>query len=71
MEQNSEFLLFLIHVMIDQENNYLKILNLSWNGFGDDGSFAMGEALKVNTTLEELDLTYDNAAQSFSLVIFV
>ena len=41
-----------------QENVYLKILNLSWNGFGDDGCYAISEALKVNTTLEELDLTY-------------
>ena len=40
-----------------QENVYLKILNLSWNGFGDDGCYAISEALKVNTTLEELDLT--------------
>ena len=51
---------FLIHdkyIMYFQENTYLKILNLSWNGFGDDGCYAISEALKVNTTLEELDLT--------------
>ena len=40
-----------------QENFTLKILNLAWNGFGNDGALAMGEALKVNSTLRELDLT--------------
>ena len=35
----------------------LKVLNLAWNGFGNDGALAIGEALKVNATLLELDLT--------------
>lgn len=41
-----------------QENISLKVLNLAWNGFGNDGALAIGEALKVNSTLRELDLTY-------------
>lgn len=43
---------------ISQENISLKVLNLAWNGFGNDGALAIGEALKVNFTLRELDLTY-------------
>lgn len=41
-----------------QENFTIKSLNLAWNGFGNDGALAMGEALKVNSTLKELDLTW-------------
>ena len=40
-----------------QENFTIKSLNLAWNGFGNDGALAMGETLKVNSTLKELDLT--------------
>ena len=40
-----------------QENFTIKSLNLAWNGFGNDGALAMGEALKVNSTLKEIDLT--------------
>ena len=43
--------------MYQQENITLKILNLAWNGFGNDGALAMAEALKVNSSLLELDLT--------------
>lgn len=35
----------------------MKILNLSWNGFGNEGAFALGEALKVNSVLTELDIS--------------
>ena len=41
-----------------QENTILKVLNLAWNGFSNDGALAVGDALKVNTTLTELDLRY-------------
>lgn len=34
----------------------LKHLDLSWNGFGNEGALAMGEALKFNTTLVHLNL---------------
>ena len=36
----------------------LKVLNLSYNGFGTDGAIALAEALKLNTTLTELDITW-------------
>lgn len=34
----------------------LKHLDLSWNGFGNEGALAMGEALKFNNTLVYLNL---------------
>lgn len=34
----------------------LKQLDLSWNGFGNEGALAMGEALKSNNTLVHLNL---------------
>ena len=34
----------------------LKILDLSWNGFGNEGAQAIGEALKFNGSLQELDI---------------
>lgn len=43
--------------LFPKDNITLKSLNVAWNGFGNDGALAMGEALKVNSTLLELDLT--------------
>lgn len=37
-------------------NVTLKHLDLSWNGFGNEGALALGEALKFNNTLVYLDL---------------
>lgn len=34
----------------------LKHLDLSWNGFGNEGALAMGEALKFNNSLVYLNL---------------
>ena len=34
----------------------LRKLNLSWNGFGQAGCLALGQALKENRTLKELDI---------------
>ena len=34
----------------------LKVLNLSHNGLGDEGATDLVEALKINTTLSELDI---------------
>lgn len=39
-----------------QVNMMLKHLDLSWNGFGNEGALAMGEALKFNNTLVHLNL---------------
>ena len=41
-----------------QVNQMLKVFNLSHNGLGDEGAAALVEALKVNTTLTELDIRY-------------
>ena len=38
-------------------NQMLKVLNLSYNGFGNEGAMALADALKVNSTLTELDIT--------------
>lgn len=37
-------------------NTCLKHLDLSWNGFGNEGALALGEALKFNNTLVHLNL---------------
>lgn len=36
----------------------LKVFNLSHNGLGDEGALAFIDALKVNTSLTELDIRY-------------
>uniref|UniRef100_A0A8B9T5S2 Leucine rich repeat containing 74A n=1 Tax=Anas platyrhynchos TaxID=8839 RepID=A0A8B9T5S2_ANAPL len=41
----------------DGGNGALKILNLSWNSIGNEGAQALGEALKVNSTLVHLDIS--------------
>ena len=33
-------------------------INLSWNGFAVDGAKALGDALKLNAALEELDVSW-------------
>ena len=40
-----------------QENGYVSKLDVSSNGFGYEGSLAVGELLKKNSTLTELDLS--------------
>lgn len=38
-----------------QVNTMVKHLDLSWNGFGNEGALAMGEALKYNNSLVHLN----------------
>nr|KAG5689663.1 hypothetical protein BaRGS_026778 [Batillaria attramentaria] len=38
-------------------NTFLEVLDLAWNGFGGDGTIALGQALMVNTYIRVLDLT--------------
>ena len=40
-----------------QENVGLKTLNVSFNGFGTEGTCAMGQALATNRTLQHLDMS--------------
>ena len=39
-----------------QTNCTLKSLNLAYNGFSNDGAVALGEAIRANNTLLELDI---------------
>lgn len=36
----------------------MKKINLSWNGFGLEGAIGLQDALKGNSVLEELDVSY-------------
>jgi len=58
-----------------QENIRLRVLDLSWNGFGEKGGIAIAEALLVNSTLAELNLSAnrlnDSVATKFAKVIAV
>ena len=40
-----------------QENIGLKVCNLSWNGLGPGGGQMIAEAIAVNPSLEELDIS--------------
>ena len=40
-----------------QKNEELRQLNLSWNGFGDEGALSIGKALETNNFLDEIDLS--------------
>lgn len=35
----------------------MQVINLSWNGMGNEGAKALGDALKANSALEEMDIT--------------
>jgi hypothetical protein len=39
-----------------QVNNTLKVMNLRFNEIADSGATAIGAALKLNTSVQELDL---------------
>ena len=39
-----------------QSNNAIRTLNLGHNGFADDGIAALTDALKINSTLMDLDI---------------
>ena len=52
-----------------QDNIGMKVLNVSWNGFGEEGAIAMGTALKT-CTLVELDMTNNRiGAEGFVTMI--
>lgn len=40
-----------------KNNCALKFLDVSWNGFSDDGAKSIGDALSANNTLTELDIS--------------
>ena len=39
-----------------QSNQTLKTLNMAYNGLANEGAVAIADALKLNSTLEELDI---------------
>lgn len=41
---------------VSQANIFLRVLDISYNGFGDPGASAVGEALRTNNVLEELNM---------------
>lgn len=45
-----------IYLFILQSNNALRKLDLAYNGFADDGVGSLADALRVNSTLVELDV---------------
>lgn len=53
-----------------QANKGLETLLLAWNGFGFEGSMAMGSALAENTSLLTLDLS-NNRIQTRDLFDFI
>lgn len=50
---------FLIYNFFKKKNVGLKRLNISFNGFGREGSQGLALVLKKNRTLRELDLSYN------------
>lgn len=42
-----------------QGNIFLRTVDLSFNGFAKEGAVALGQALKENTILEELNVRYE------------
>ena len=47
-----------VNLLLVQANQMLKVVNLSSNGFSNDGVTAIADALKINSSLLELDITY-------------
>ena len=43
--------------LLRQQNVLMQSINLSWNGVGNDGAKALGDALKANAALEELNVS--------------
>ena len=44
-------------IVLLQVNRGLQNVNLSWNGFGFEGSVAIGDMLTMNSTLLSLDIS--------------
>lgn len=45
--------------LLFQGNIFLRNIDLSFNGFGKEGAIALGQALRENEVLEELNVRYD------------
>ena len=58
MFQNNVYMKTINLSYMFQNNVYMKTINLSWNGFGLEGAIGLQDALKTNSVLEELDISY-------------
>ena len=52
-----------------QTNMGLTQLDISWNGFGNEGAKAVGEALKHNRSLELLDLSNNRIRANGAIIL--
>ena len=53
------------HLLFSQGNISLRAVDLSFNGFGKEGAVALGQALKENNALEELNVRYEPTFKSW------
>lgn len=51
-------ILFLSFFFFFKGNIFLRSVDLSFNGLGKEGAIALGQALKENSVLEELNVRY-------------
>lgn len=51
--------IFTKHFLFFQGNIFLRSVDLSFNGLGKEGAFALGQALRDNSVLEELNVRYE------------
>ncbi|PIK52516.1 hypothetical protein BSL78_10614 [Apostichopus japonicus] len=64
-----EVLLTVVNPVSNARKISLKKLDLSWNGFGDEGALAMAEALKFNSSVEWIDLSNNRVTDEGALVL--
>uniref|UniRef100_A0ACB8FXV8 Uncharacterized protein n=1 Tax=Sphaerodactylus townsendi TaxID=933632 RepID=A0ACB8FXV8_9SAUR len=50
-------------------NIFLRVVDLSYNGFGNRGAAALGEALKINNVLEELNVSNNHISLEGALCL--
>ena len=51
--------------MYIQNNQSLKVLNLAYNGLANEGAVEIANALKMNSTLQELDIRWAMSPKQF------
>lgn len=51
-------IVFYTYISVFQGNIFLTTVDLTFNGFGKEGAIALGQALKENSVLEELNVRY-------------
>ncbi|KAF5915617.1 hypothetical protein HPG69_015237 [Diceros bicornis minor] len=51
------FATLVVNLVMQRPNIFLRVLDISNNGFGDPGASVVGEALQTNNILEELNMS--------------